>query len=74
MDIFLQKHRDAILGVVEGFDRVIFKRYLTSMFPECAFGRYLNSRGSQRVRGAHRGDDAVDGGAHRAPSPDLPPH
>ena len=28
MDIFLEKHRDAILGVVEGFDRVIFKGYL----------------------------------------------
>ena len=45
MDIFLEKHRDAILGVVEGFDRVIFKGYLTSMFPEGAFGRYLNRRG-----------------------------
>jgi len=45
MDIFLEKHRDAILGVVEGFDRVIFKGHLTSMFPEGAFGRYLSQRG-----------------------------
>ena len=45
MDIFLEKHRDAILGVVEEFDRVIFKGHLTSMFPEGAFGRYLSQRG-----------------------------
>lgn len=45
MDIFLNLHRDAILGVVEGFDRVIFKGYLTSMFPQGAFGRYLSKRG-----------------------------
>lgn len=44
MDIFLEKHRDAILGIVEGFDRVIFKGHLTSMFPQGAFGRYLNKR------------------------------
>jgi len=50
MDIFLEKHRDAILGVVEGFDRVIFKGHLTSMFPEGAFGRYLNKRGILTVR------------------------
>jgi hypothetical protein len=45
MDIFLEKHKDAILGVVEGFDRIIFKGYLTSMFPDGAFGRYLSRRG-----------------------------
>ena len=45
MDIFLEKHRESILGVVEGFDRIIFKGYLTSMFPDGAFGRYLNKRG-----------------------------
>lgn len=45
MDIFLEKHKDAILGVVEGFDRVIFKGYLTSMFPDGAFGLYLSKRG-----------------------------
>jgi hypothetical protein len=45
MDIFLEKHQDAILGVVEGFDRLIFKGHLTSMFPQGAFGRYLFKRG-----------------------------
>jgi hypothetical protein len=29
MDIFLNKHQESILGVVEGFDRIIFKGYLT---------------------------------------------
>jgi hypothetical protein len=45
MDIFLKKHEESILGVVEGFDRIIFKGYLTSMFPDGAFGRYLSKRG-----------------------------
>ena len=45
MDIFLEKHKEAILGVVEGFDRIIFKGNLTSMFPDGAFGRYLSRRG-----------------------------
>lgn len=45
MDIFLEKHRDAIQGVIEGFDRLIFKGHLTSLFPDGAFGRYLSKRG-----------------------------
>ncbi len=45
MDIFHEKHRNAILGIVEGFDRLIFKGYLTSMFPQGSFGRYLFNRG-----------------------------
>lgn len=45
MDIFLEKHQYAILGVVEGFDRLIFKGHLTPMFPQGAFGRYLFKRG-----------------------------
>ncbi len=45
MDIFLEKHQESILGVMEGFDRIIFKGYLTSMFPDGAFGRYLYKRG-----------------------------
>ena len=45
MDIFLKKHEESILGVIEGFDRIIFKGYLTSMFPDGAFGRYLYKRG-----------------------------
>jgi hypothetical protein len=45
MDIFLDLHREAIQGIVEGFDRLIFNGYLTSLFPEGAFGRYLSRRG-----------------------------
>jgi len=45
MDIFLKKHQESILGVVEGFDRIIFKGYLSSMFPDGAFARYLSKRG-----------------------------
>ena len=45
MNIFLEKFRDVIQGVVEGFDRLIFKGYLTSLFPQGAFGRYLSKRG-----------------------------
>jgi len=45
MNIFLEKFRDAIHGVVEGFDRLIFKGHLTSLFPQGAFGRYLSKRG-----------------------------
>ena len=45
MDIFLDLHREAIEGVIEGFDRLIFKGYLTSLFPQGAFGRYLSKRG-----------------------------
>jgi len=45
MDIFLEKHQESILGVIEGFDRIIFKGHLTSMFSDGAFGRYLYKRG-----------------------------
>jgi len=45
MDIFLDLHREAIQGVIEGFDRLIFKGHLTSLFPQDAFGRYLSRRG-----------------------------
>ena len=45
MNIFLEKFRDAIHGVVEGFDRLIFKGHLTSLFPQGSFGRYLFKRG-----------------------------
>ncbi len=40
-----QISRDVTLGVVEGFDRIIFKGYLTSMFPDGSFGCYLYKRG-----------------------------
>jgi hypothetical protein len=45
MGIFLEKFRDAIHGVVEGFDRLIFKGHLSALFPQGAFGRYLSKRG-----------------------------
>jgi hypothetical protein len=45
MEIFLEKHRDAIEGVIEGFDRLIFKGHLSSFFPQGAPGRYLSRRG-----------------------------
>ena len=45
MDIFLDLHRETIQGIVEGFDRLIFKGHLTSLFPQGAFGRYLSRRG-----------------------------
>jgi hypothetical protein len=44
MEIFLEKHRDAIQGVIEGFDRLIFKGHLTSLFHQGAPARYLNKR------------------------------
>ena len=45
MNIFLEKFDDFIHGVVQGFDRLIFKGHLTALFPEGAFGRYLSKRG-----------------------------
>lgn len=45
MGIFTDLHRESILGVVEGFDRLIFKGHFNSMFPNGAFGYYLHQRG-----------------------------
>ena len=45
MNIFLEKFDDFIHGVVQGFDRLIFKGHLTALFPQGAFGRYLSKRG-----------------------------
>ena len=45
MNIFTDLHQESILGVIEGFDRVIFKGHLNSMFPKGAFGYYLHQRG-----------------------------
>jgi hypothetical protein len=44
MEEFLKAHRANILGVLEGPDRLIFKGYLTKMYPRGAFGRYLFGR------------------------------
>lgn len=45
MGIFLEKFSDVVKGVIEGFDRLIFKGHLTSFFPQGAFARYLSKRG-----------------------------
>jgi len=44
MNIFTNLHQESILGVIEGFDRIIFKGHLNSMFPKGAFGYYLHQR------------------------------
>ena len=40
-----EKFSDVVKGVIEGFDRLIFKGHLTSFFPQGAFARYLSKRG-----------------------------
>jgi hypothetical protein len=45
MGIFTDLHKKSILGVIEGFDRIIFKGHFSSMFPKGAFKRYLSQRG-----------------------------
>lgn len=45
MGIFTDLHQESIFGVVEGFDRLIFKGHFNSMFPNGAFGYYLHQRG-----------------------------
>jgi len=45
MGIFTELHQESILGVVEGFDRLIFKGHFNSMFPKGAFDYYLHQRG-----------------------------
>jgi hypothetical protein len=46
MNNCLNLHEKAIAGVISTFDRVIFKGYLTTMFPAGAFQRYLSKRGT----------------------------
>ena len=45
MNTFMSIHQDALLGTLATFDRVIFKGYLTGLFPKGAFGRYLSKQG-----------------------------
>src|SRR5690349_7124172 len=45
MKSFIDLHGDAITGVINTFDRMIFKGHFNSFFPEGAFGRYLSRRG-----------------------------
>src|SRR3954447_4634356 len=45
MNGFVDLHGESITGVIETFDRVIFKGHLNGFFPDGAFGRYLSRRG-----------------------------
>nr|VFK52886.1 MAG: hypothetical protein BECKTUN1418F_GA0071002_101410 [Candidatus Kentron sp. TUN]VFK53447.1 MAG: hypothetical protein BECKTUN1418E_GA0071001_101610 [Candidatus Kentron sp. TUN]VFK59971.1 MAG: hypothetical protein BECKTUN1418D_GA0071000_11128 [Candidatus Kentron sp. TUN] len=45
MGISTDLHQESILGVVEGFDRLIFKGHINSMFPNGDFGYYLHKHG-----------------------------
>src|SRR3954462_2897820 len=46
MAIFHDLHRDAIAGTIGTFDRLIFKGHLNALFPQGAFKRYLDRRGT----------------------------
>src|SRR3954464_9349887 len=46
MNGFVDLHGESITGVINTFDRVIFKGHLNGFFPDGAFGRYLSRRGS----------------------------
>ena len=45
MNGFVDLHDESITGVINTFDRVIFKGHLNGFFPDGAFGRYLSRRG-----------------------------
>src|SRR5688500_4458217 len=45
MNGFVDLHGELITGVINTFDRVIFKGHLNGFFPDGAFGRYLSRRG-----------------------------
>ena len=45
MDEFLQVHQDAVEGTLTMFDRLIFRGYLSQLFPEGAFARFLTRNG-----------------------------
>jgi hypothetical protein len=45
MDDFLKAHEDAIEGTLTMFDRIIFRGYLSNLFPDGAFARFLNANG-----------------------------
>ena len=45
MDTLLHKHRDKIKGVLEGFDRIIFKGRLGSLCRAALMAAYLHNHG-----------------------------
>ena len=63
MNGFVDLHGESITGVIETFDRVIFKGHLNGFFPDGAFGRYL-SRRSVLLKDAGRFFVSVAGGRH----------
>ena len=46
MATFGDLHRDARAGTIGTFDRLIFKGHLNALFPQGAFKRYLDRRGT----------------------------
>jgi hypothetical protein len=44
MNGFVDLHGESVTGVINTFDRVIFKGHLNGFFPDGAFGRYLSRR------------------------------
>ncbi len=42
MNTFLSIHQNDVIGTLSMFDRMIFKGYLTHLFPQGAFGRFLS--------------------------------
>ena len=45
MDDFQQAHVDATEGTLTMFDRIIFRGYLSNLFPDGAFARFLGANG-----------------------------
>jgi len=45
MDDFLKVHADVIEGTLTMFDRLIFRGYLSNLFPDGAFARFLSANG-----------------------------
>ena len=45
MDDFEKAHEDAVEGTLTMFDRIIFRGYLSNLFPDGAFARFLNVNG-----------------------------
>jgi hypothetical protein len=45
MDAFLNVHRDAVTGTLSMFDRMIFRGYLTALWPRGAFAVFLARQG-----------------------------
>jgi hypothetical protein len=82
MNSFLNVHDLSLSGVINTFDRVIFKGHLNGFFLDGAFGRYLSRRGillkdpgpffeaeTQRIRDRLFSGFGVMGSGLRRPAP-----